>query len=87
MIERLRRNGQGGGKERQKVWLVEASRANMFPGGVGGKPSFRKGERRRKLEMYGKVKFWDTWDDKLKSLSLGFKRQDNKCRGGTAGVY
>lgn len=51
MIERLRRNGQGGGKERQKIWLIEASRANMFTGGMGGKSSFRKRERRRKLEM------------------------------------
>lgn len=51
VIERLRRNGQGGGKERQKVWLIEASKANMFTGSVGGKPSFRKGERRRKLEV------------------------------------
>lgn len=44
VIERLRRNGQGGGKERQKVWLIEASGAKSFTRGVGAKPSFRKGE-------------------------------------------
>lgn len=71
-------------EERQKVWLIGASTTKLFTGMVGAKHSFRKVERARKLEMQGKVKFWNTWNDKLQSLYLGLKRQGNKVSWCTA---
>lgn len=45
VIQRLRRNGQGGAKEwggEGKVWLIEANRTKVFTGVMRGK---WKGER------------------------------------------